>query len=104
MASIDGYTDVSERVTSVIAMLKFTDAEIKPIMNKYFGLKEKLGNKRMFDYLSSCLTYFKDNLSASVRVEILRELEEIAKADGVIHENEGVLFHYVAKELGIEIR
>jgi hypothetical protein len=37
-----------------------------------------------------------------LRVEILRELEKIPNADGVIHEEKGILILYIAKKIGFK--
>jgi uncharacterized tellurite resistance protein B-like protein len=104
MTSIDGNTEESEIHAGIKSFRRFTDQDVVPYIEKYFALEEKLGKGRMFEYLQSSLAFFKENLSAAIRVEIMRELEEIAKSDGVIHDNEGILFHYVARELGVELK
>jgi uncharacterized tellurite resistance protein B-like protein len=104
MTSIDGNTEESEIYAGIKSFRRFTDQDVTPYIEKYFALEEKLGKGRMFEYLQSSLAFFKENLSAAIRVEIMRELEEIAKSDGVIHDNAGILFHYVARELGVELK
>lgn len=101
MANIDGQIDESEIEVAVQGLRKFTDRDINPAIEKYLYVSAKLDKARMFDYLTVNFKFFKKNISANIKFGILIELAAIANADGVIHQNETILFNCVAQELGI---
>ena len=99
MAGADGEFAESEIEALIDGGRNFTDADLKPFIDKAIKVRKSLKFKERVDYLAAGLGYFAGNLSANMKKGVLVELAKIAKADGVIHDNESALFKMAASYL-----
>jgi uncharacterized tellurite resistance protein B-like protein len=99
MAGADGEFAESEFEAIVDGLENFTDADLKPFIDKAYKVRSTLTFEERVNYLKSGLGYFAGNLSAEMKKAVLVEMAKIAKADGVIHDNESALFKMAASYL-----
>ena len=101
MGAIDGNLDQSE-IDQVLRVSKsFTDEDLMPFITMAVELRKKIGQKGVLNYLQAGLSYFGNNFDDEMKKGILLALKSIANADGVIHENEKVLFEIAVNRLGL---
>ena len=77
----------------------FTDENLKPFIDKAIQVRSSLKFEDRIKYLAAGLGYFAGNLPETTKKAILVEMANIAKADGVIHDNESALFKMAASYL-----
>jgi uncharacterized tellurite resistance protein B-like protein len=99
MAGADGEFDESEIETIIDGASNFTDKNLVPFIDSALAIRKAISVEARINYLAAGLGYFAGNLSADMKKGILVELAKIAKADGVIHDNESALFKMAASYL-----
>lgn len=99
MAGADGEFDESEIETIIDGASNFTDKNLGPFIDSALAIRKAISVEARINYLAAGLGYFAGNLSADMKKGILVELAKIAKADGVIHDNESTLFKMAASYL-----
>jgi uncharacterized tellurite resistance protein B-like protein len=109
---LEGRTDTAEAMrrllfSSAIAVMdadgQISDEE-KIIFEKFFGsnsLDEKLDLEKTKKILDDRIQRANEQASLAQRMQVIRDLCHITRADNHIHENECVLLRSIAKKLGI---
>jgi uncharacterized tellurite resistance protein B-like protein len=101
MGAIDGQLDQSEIDQVLEVSTLFTDQNVMPFIQLAVGLRKEVGQMGVLKYLQASLSYFGDKFDEDTKKGILLSLKSIANADGVIHENEKLLFDLAVKEFGL---
>ena len=101
MGAIDGHLDQSEIARVIEVSQNFTDQNVLPFIGLALDVRKEIGQMGVLKYLKSGLAYFGNKFGTETKKGILIALKSIAKADGVLHENEKVLFDLAVKELGL---
>jgi uncharacterized tellurite resistance protein B-like protein len=98
MATDDGQLTESESKSVVQRLYEynsenpdFNNQVIKETTDWFFSCADLNEKAMFFREMVAAL----NTLSASLKLAIVNDLEKIAQADGVIHENERVLYNYV---------
>lgn len=99
MAGADGEITEDEIETLVDSGSNFTDRDLLPFVESALKVRTTIGGKERIAYLGAGLDLFADKFDADMKKGILIELAKIAKADGVIHNNESALFKMAASYL-----
>lgn len=99
MAAADGEMTEDEIDTLVDSGSNFTDRDLMPFIESALKVRTTLGGKERIAYLGAGLDFFANKFDADMKKGILIELAKIAKADGVIHNNESALFKMAASYL-----
>lgn len=101
MGAIDGNLDQSE-IDQVLKFSKlFTNEDVMPVIASAIVIRKEIGQDGVIKYLKAGLSYFGNKFDDDTKKGILLALKSIANADGVIHENEKLLFGLAVKELGL---
>jgi uncharacterized membrane protein YebE (DUF533 family) len=101
MGAIDGNLDQSE-IDQVLKFSKlFTDEDVMPFIASAVAIRKEIGQIGVIGYLKAGLSYFGNNFDDETKKGILLALKSIANADGVIHENEKLLFDLAVNKLGL---
>lgn len=101
MGAIDGNLDQSE-IDQVLKCSKlFTNEDVMPVIASAIVIRKEIGQDGVIKYLKAGLSYFGNKFDDDTKEGILLALKSIANADGVIHENEKLLFGLAVKELGL---
>lgn len=101
MGAIDGNLDQSE-IDQVLKLSKlFTNEDVMPVIASAIVIRKEIGQDGVIKYLKAGLSYFGNKFDDDTKEGILLALKSIANADGVIHENEKLLFGLAVKELGL---
>lgn len=101
MGAIDGNLDQSE-IDQVLKCSKlFTNEDVMPVIASAIVIRKEIGQDGVIKYLKAGLSYFGNKFDDDTKKGILLALKSIANADGVIHENEKLLFGLAVKELGL---
>lgn len=101
MGAIDGNLDQSE-IDQVLKCSKlFTNEDVMPVIASAIVIRKEIGQDGVIKYLKAGLSYFGNKFDDDTKKGILLALKSIVNADGVIHENEKLLFGLAVKELGL---